>query len=837
MNVKTIFRAAMPFCFLILLSCTAEDKTSLNGIMNLRLAADYSVVPVTKADESGTQAPDSVAPDVKDFAITILDADGKEMNHWDKFSDFPQSVMLPVKSYTLKASYGDPDGEGFDKPYFEGQEPFTIKNEEQSEVNVTCMIANAKVTVEYSAAFKKYFKSYQTTIQSGEKGKAIVFEGDETREAYVKPGSISIIGAYVKQDGKTAEFKLDGISEAKARYHYRIKLDVEAGGQSLNISYDNTTEQVPVGIDISDGALSTKAPFFTLTGYRSEEAIQVPSYSPAPDKISALLTARGGIATCTLSVASACLQNQGWPESIDLLKASDVQRKLMADLGLKLTGLGANADKMAVIDFTDVIPSLYVYNNSADHIFTLKATDKMGKESEAVVLKITSGAFDFGISVPQAVPAGSSEVLVPVSLTESSDISLITFKYQGGSGVWNEAAVKEVVSQDGTNYTLRVSVPVGNEPVKLKAFYNGVKESNVVTVPVTDYNYTLSVADAADIWASKAILTLNAADKDLPQIQKSLKAYVKASSGNWEEKPATVEGNRVTVTSLQAGTAYQLKTSCVGATAENITMQPAEFTTEVALQVPNAGMEEWYSNKTDKNGNEITKNRDKVYWDKWFPWSASNEESQGWNTLNEKTTQDGGAPTVVIWPTPPYVGCCYVANSGTKPTADSHSGSKAAIIRSVGWGSGSAAASSAPKRTDAGYLYLGRYNSSTQSPDYGISFTSRPTALSFYCKYVPKNSADKFIARIVVMDEGNNVIAEAQLPESECGAIGSYIQKRVELSYTDNAKKAAKMYIVFQSGTHIEANKTDFDYPPSTNLSDGEFLGSQLYVDDIQLIY
>lgn len=829
MNVKTIFRAAMPFCFLILLSCTAEDKTSLSGVMNLRLAADYSVVPVTKADESGTQVPDAVGPDIKDFAITILDADDKEMNHWDKFSDFPQSVMLPVKSYTLKASYGDPDEEGFDKPYFEGRELFTIQNEQQSEVNVTCMLANVKVTVEYTPAFKKYFKSYQTTIRSGEEGKPIVFEGDETREAYVKPGSISIIGAYVKQDGKTADFKLDGISEAKPRYHYRIKLDVEAGGQSLNISYDNTTEKVPVGIDISDGALSTKAPFFTLTGYRSEEAVQVPSYSPASGKISALLTARGGIGTCTLSVASACLQNQGWPESIDLLKASDAQRKLMADLGLKLTGLGTNADKMAVIDFTDVIPSLYVYNNSADHIFTLKATDKLGKESEAVVLKITSGAFDFGISAPQAVPAGSSEVLVPVSLTESSDISLVTFKYQGGSGVWNDAPVKEVASQDGTNYTLRVSVPVGNEPLKLKAFYNGVKESNVVTVPVTDYNYTLSVADAADIWASKAVITLNAADKDLPQIQKSLKAYVKASSGNWEEKPATVEGNRVTVTGLQAGTAYQLKTSCVGATAENITMQPAEFTTEAALQVPNAGMEDWY-NKKAYSGTSWGIGID-VY--KWFP-QASDKAEPCWATRNDLTNSQTSGAT-----------CYYTSYSGTISTDDAYSESKAAEISTLGWGEGNTYTNTMVgvviKNKTAGMLFMGEYdlNAATGNREiFGRPFASRPTQLAFYYKYKPINN-ESFKAYIVVENRDNGIVELGRGELSNSEAKNNYVKATVDINYTRTDLKATHMYVVFISSTadQPEVGLAKGSMGAFKGYADSRYVGSVLTVDDIQLNY
>ena len=67
------------------------------------------------------------------------------------------------------------------------------------------------------------------------------------------------------------------------------------------------------------------------------------------------------------------------------------------------------------------------------------------------------------------------------------------------------------------------------------------------------------------------------------------------------------------------------------------------------MQLPNANMEEW-SYETGTND----------WWRKWFPWNS--ESSKGWNTINEKTTADGGGGIASAY--------AYIANSGTIQTAD-----------------------------------------------------------------------------------------------------------------------------------------------------------------------
>lgn len=87
----------------------------------------------------------------------------------------------------MSAFYGSIDTEGFEKPFYLGESPVTVRDRENSPVEINCALANVKVTVEYSDAFKKYFADYSTTIHSSG-GKDIKFSKTETRAAYVKPG-------------------------------------------------------------------------------------------------------------------------------------------------------------------------------------------------------------------------------------------------------------------------------------------------------------------------------------------------------------------------------------------------------------------------------------------------------------------------------------------------------------------------------------------------------------------------------------------------------------------------------------------------------------------------
>ena len=116
-----------------------------------------------------------------------------------------------------------------------------------------------------------------------------------------------------------------------------------------------------------------------------------------------------------------------------------------------------------------------------------------------------------------------------------------------------------------------------------------------------------------------------------------------------------------------------------------------------------------------------------------------------------------------------------------------------------------------------------------------MTFASRPKELTFQAKYAPKNSADKGLALFALLDKDGNIIAEGRL---DIESSNTYSKKSIKLNLTRGIAKAAKIQVTFKSTNagNTYLNKNNLTPPPSMNLSTGESVGSQLYIDDLELI-
>lgn len=124
------------------------------------------------------------------------------------------------------------------------------------------------------------------------------------------------------------------------------------------------------------------------------------------------------------------------------------------------------------------------------------------------------------------------------------------------------------------------------------------------------------------------------------------------------------------------------------------------------------------------------------------------------------------------------------------------------------------------------------------------TFGSRPSALSFYYHYdvVKAGNGDFGTVEIEVLDQDGQTIASgnANITEPESDKLGQYQEMRLNLKYDIHSQKASKISIKFVSSVNPAALKKDKDFwnlPGYNNLSGGEYVGSELYVDDITLIY
>ena len=826
----------------VLASCSRDENTpSANeGYIDIQLTASGEMQEVaSRAEESGV-------PEAGDFSLTIKNADGETIGSWEKFSEYDASTVVSVGEYTVSASYGDATAEGFDGLSYAGSSSANVTEGETTEVSVQCTINKARVSIAYTDAFKQYFSAYSASVTSSHSNK-VSFAADETRAAYFVPGNLDVY-LDVTRPGASEKTTLKVKTlAAEVKHEYRLTMDVDAGTSTLKITFNDDPENTQnVEFDVSDEALNAAPPVFMANGFTSESAIEVVEGGSVEGVLQAYLNASSGIASCTLATNSAALKALGWPESVNLVKMTAEQKQKMTDLGLIVKGLGDNLDKIAIVEFQNVVPNLYCTGEGdEDHTFTLTATDVFGKETETpVVLKIKSRNNGFAVNLPESVPYGSSTM--SFTMTLEGDASKVKFYYFAFGAFQQFAAENVSISSEGTTHNVTLTYPdplIDTEAgVQLKAEYGS--KAIEKTVKVDDPALTLSLKNGdADVWAKHVDFQVVASAKSRSSrtiSASTVEIQHKDTDETWKKwENVSFDGqNGFVINGLTSNTSYTFR--AVYCQREYSNEQTVK--TEEELGLPNAGMEEWFSNKITEDGTNLSGN-DKVYWNKWYPWNENDEKSKGWNTLNQTTTQYGAKPSTFLGlPISPYVGCCYTTNSGTIRTEDKNSGNYAALIRTVGWGKWNTANAISGRmgRCDCvtpGELYLGTYDVAGHQSKYGYAFISRPSAIQFMYKYLPKNSADWFEVVVEIKDALGNVLVNKAITKT--GEASIYTSEKIELEYTV-AAKAAMLSIIFKSSGNKNcwgANTDNLNPPPGSNLSDGEYVGSQLYIDDVELIY
>lgn len=821
-------------------SCSRDENTpSANeGYIDIQLTASSEMQEVaSRAEESGV-------PEAGDFSLTIKNADGETIGSWEKFSEYDASTVVPVGEYTVSASYGDATAEGFDGLSYAGSSSANVTEGETTEVSVQCTINKARVSIAYTDAFKQYFSAYSASITSSHSNK-VSFAADETRAAYFVPGNLDVYLDVIRPGASEKTTLKVKTLAAEVKHEYRLTMDVDAGTSTLKITFNDDPENTQnVEFDISDEALNAAPPVFMANGFTSGSAIEVVEGGSVEGVLQAYLNASSGIASCTLVTNSAALKALGWPESVDLVKMTAEQKQKMTDLGLIVKGLGDNLDKIAIVEFQNVVPNLYCTGEGdEDHTFTLTATDVFGKETETpVVLKIKSRNNGFAVNLPESVPYGSSTM--SFTMTLEGDASKVKFYYFAFGAFQQFAAENVSISSEGTTYkvTLTYSEPLIDTEagVQFKAEYGS--KAIEKTVKVDDPELTLSLKNGdADVWATKAYVKVEASAKSRASrtISSSTVEIQYKDGEEWKAWPnqsydnekglflLTGMGESATETN---GVAYTLRAAYKRSGEAVSYSGELAITTEAKAQIPNSGFDDWYTDSKEQWSAGLFK---RIKWFFYYPYQQG-DEGHWWSTNNERAQAWTVAPVYVT--TCPAVIYTYDTRSGEGKAAEIHTS-----------GSGGEYASTSgimyPESAFAGSIFIGTYSWSDKSEhkSLGHSFNTRPLGLSFWYKYKPyKTDAFKVMVEV---KSGETVIAAGEyVPEAYSSEDLKYQQHTISLEYTNNLLKATSISVQFLSTNKTSFTENDLQKNGTLTLTDcsdswNAHLGSFLKIDDVELIY
>lgn len=230
----------------------------------------------------------------------------------------------------------------------------------------------------------------------------------------------------------------------------------------------------------------------------------------------------------------------------------------------------------------------------------------------------------------------------------------------------------------------------------------------------------------------------------------------------------------------------------------SIASTEAEATLETPTQLPNSGMEDWYEEDQSDHKNL------------WFPYLQGEVENL-WSTNNAETTN--------------YRSESFCSTSAVKQSANKHNGDYAAWIRTVGHGIAN---------TNVG-SFMGINGSITGDHTIGLltysdEFTVRPTKLEFYYRYVP-NGDDQGVIEVKIENQEQNVVLYQT--SQTIDAANAYVKYELPIEYVNQNMTASHLTITFKSGSkHTDVVKAKV-------RGDGadEHYGSELYIDDISLVY
>lgn len=758
---------------------------------------------------------------VSDLSLTLTKDDGSYVHTWDSVDDFPVDQSFTVGTYTMEAFYGDDDAEGFDVPAYRGSQSLRVADGQTTSLALTASMTKSMFTIVYTDAFKSYMQAWSAQLVTASATHA--YAGDETRPLYVKPGEVSLRVSVTKPSGLEATFEVAKLN-AEARHHYTITVNVNdgnVGDATLSVSFDESLQQETIDIDLSDKLLSAPVPELEAVGFTAGTPVEVVSGLSAPGEVKMNIVALAGLESVMLATSSESLLSQGWPAEVELLGADAATQSALTALGLKVLGLWKQPDKMAVVDFTDVFSNIRVVEGNNHSTFTVTVKDSFKRVGEPLQLDVDVEEIQLELAsaVQFYTPGENLNVSLGFNGTDVEHNAAFEY-YNPTSGTYRPLDIVSVsapVSRSMSDYVVTLATPELDDAITLRAKCGDKVSGNLV---VTNAPFMVAAA-ANDIYARSAYVSVVPTDDNpAPNLSAPVFSVKAEGQSEWKTVNSTRTGDYFFIDGLTPAS-----TNYVRVTIDGMSSRATAVVTEAINQIENSNLDAW--SRVDGKSS---------YW--WIDYPAADRNNSVWATLNELTTSAGTAAGATS--------CGYSAKSGTTPATgdDAHAG-KAALIQTVGWGKNTVAdaagwiAKFKSENFTPGELYLGTYNASTKSAEYsGCEFASRPAALTFYAKYLPKNSADWASAEISVLDAAGAVIASNTL---RINATADYTKMSVPLTFAPGKNKAARLVVKFKSTCNndvLTLSESNFDYPPRMSVTTSQgYIGSKLYIDDIELTY
>lgn len=466
-------------------SCTEaleEIATGADGEITVSLTSDWDCRPHLKSSVQEEEVP------AGEFIVEIFKTDGNVRLYRDTYANTEnKAIKLNGGDYRLVASHGDPDGCGFEAPYYMGEEMFTVHAQTHEEVHVTAKLANVKVAVEFGEHLVLDYPEHYAVVRS-DKDCSLEFSAGEERTGYMPAGNLSL-ELYAKIDGEWKYYASEPEEYSPNDFvTFHVDTKEGEGSLSLNIKVDDSVELVEKEVEIPQSMLPKEAPKMTFNGFGDSDVIEVVEAGETPESLKIDIVADAGIGHCILHINSEYLAGIGVPAEIDLVSVEENVAELLKDNGFDWRGI-MQGQRLAYIDLTGVAEKLAseVYDDAnpfkAEISFEIEDVNgKKSAESQSVTIAALKPEFSF--SAVQTDAWAKSIRGMEISYANLNP-AVLKLQYKAAAdGEWQDAGLS---SDSGSVLSFNnISGLTPETEYQLRAIYNGNETSAIQTALTTE---------------------------------------------------------------------------------------------------------------------------------------------------------------------------------------------------------------------------------------------------------------------------------------------------------------------------------------------------------------
>ncbi|MCH5239309.1 MAG: DUF4493 domain-containing protein [Muribaculaceae bacterium] len=779
---KTVFSVGI--LALALSSCTNETPwdTGTTGEGSIKLHLSSSVDLESEMPSVRSVSSEIIPPAVEDFQIRMTNTSGSYVKSWSSIAEFEKETEFRADTYHLEAFYGHEGSQGIvragdkghEHSYFYGKaENIKIEPGKSTDVQIQASLGNSVVIIEYSDAFKNYFKDWSTKLIT--KGESSLDLGNEEGMCYVVPGDVDVVIEATQQNGKSVKLN-PAIFKAESQHLYKIKYNVYNGevghADKLQVIFnDQPDAEHTIEIELTDDLLSGEGPKITTEGFITEDIIETLSGSPYEGVVKFHIDSPDGFSQVLLNISSkeynAQFLDDGW---VDLCQADADKQAELSNAGIKVLGLYGSQERMALIDLTEFCR----YLPEGEHNVSLIVKDRARLAESSLKFVTYPVEIDMVPEAPSVFGRRYADIRVAYNGADPTVAGNNPFSFQvnGDTGM-HEAKILGITKAETTRAFDRVDyiyrIEMGEayfDEIPVDIYYNSgnipVATSNIkIEYPEYEVGY--------DPMAKRVMMRVESVndpevDFNKGEIKKAFADRLRVFVDNAETTNLTRNETTFVVTAkgLAGGDTFKVKTS-LAVNPENYPYSEEKtLTYEPELPVPNGDFSQTdpkrsiYINPIDVGGK---------YWvrvfvrsDQQITSSIERDVPLYWATLNDLTCFEGSKRM----------------NSWYQEPSAFIEGNEV-VIRSVGYNhdgkeipeSGRAAnttyycenyPSEEELEKSIGELFLGTYSyNGTPSRKEGIEFNSRPSIFTFNYSYSSINN-EKGVVILSLFDSEDLII-------------------------------------------------------------------------------